>query len=178
MTGSGRRSAQRWRSLPVLASCAKPGQPGGRRANPQAVPAFDFRGLAVYLQPVHEIKNVRQERGQGRRRWFEAEGLELIVWLDAHDAVSGFQLCYDFGRGPGAVTWRSGSGFAHNVIDEGDDSPLKNLTPVLGPGEDAPWAEIAQLFDRHGRTLEPGLRKLVGEKLAEKAGDGVPRPRT
>lgn len=111
-----------------------------------------------------------QERGSGRRRWFEAEGLELIVWLDGRDDLSGFQLCYDFGRGRYALTWRTGGGFAHSVIDEGDGSPLKNQTPVLGPGSGAPRSEIARMFDLRSQTLEPKVRHWVQAKLAEQAG--------
>jgi hypothetical protein len=119
---------------------------------------------------LHEIKNVKQERGAGRRRWFESENLELVVWLDRHDRVTGFQLCYDAGHGDHALTWRDGTGFAHSAIDSGDDSPLVNRAPVLEPDDDVPWAEIAHLFDARSATLEPQLRQLIHDKLAEKAG--------
>jgi len=122
---------------------------------------------------LHEIKNVKQERGAGRRRWFESDGLELVVWFDASESVTGFQLCYDLGKGEHALTWRAGTGFAHSVVDEGDGSPLRNETPVLRPDLPPPWAEIARLFDERSESLEPPLRQLVHDKLAEQVGAGT-----
>jgi hypothetical protein len=119
---------------------------------------------------LHEIKNVKQERGAGQRRWFESEGLELVVWLDDADAVTGFQLCYDFGKGEHALTWRAGSGFAHDVVDAGEATPLKNQTPILVPDGVVPWGDVARLFDERSGSLEAPLRQLVHEKLVERAG--------
>lgn len=125
---------------------------------------------------LHEIKNVKQERGAGRRRWFESDGLELVVWLGAEDdRVAGFQLCYDLGHGEHALTWRAGSGFAHSVVDAGDATPLKNETPILHPDQQVPWSEIARLFDERSGSLEPELARLIRDKLAERAGASAER---
>jgi hypothetical protein len=119
---------------------------------------------------LHEIKNVKQERGGGRRRWFESEGLELVVWLDPRNSVNGFQLCYDLGQGEHALTWRAEKGFAHHVVDAGDATPLKNETPVLTPDGAVPWTDLTRLFDERSDELEPTLRQLVHAKLAEQQG--------
>lgn len=124
---------------------------------------------------LHEIKNVRQENGAGRRRWFESDGLELVVWLDGTEAVIGFQLCYDLGESEHALTWRAKAGFAHSAIDTGDESPFVNRTPILQPDGNVPWAAIEQLFGARSSTLEPGLRQLVHDKLAERAGASAER---
>lgn len=115
---------------------------------------------------LREIRNVKQERGGGRRRWFEAEGMELVVWLDEAGAVAGFQVGYDFGRGERALTWRKGEGFAHSVVDTGDTDPLRNEAPILRPDPEVPWAEIARSFEACGAELEPELRELVRWRLA------------
>jgi hypothetical protein len=131
---------------------------------------FDFdRWLAKFRPVLHEIKNVKQEAGAGRRRWFESDGLDLVVWLNADDAVDGFQICYDLGHGEHALTWREGVGFAHSAVDAGDETPLKNKTPVLSPDNLVPWSEIARLFDDRSASLEAPLRQLVHDKLAERA---------
>lgn len=120
----------------------------------------------------HEIKNVKQESGPGRRRWFEADGLELVVWFADGDVqhVTGFQLCYDLGQAEYALTWREGSGFAHSAVDTGDATPLKNEAPILTPDGDVPWVEIARRFDAHSESLDGWLRQLIHDKLAERAG--------
>jgi hypothetical protein len=116
---------------------------------------------------LREIKNVKQEHGAGARRWFESDGLELVVWLDRRGGVTGFQICYDLGRGERALTWRGRSGFVHSVVDAGDDTPLKNKSPVLLPDGDVPWPELVRRFDESSVSLEPVLRQLVHGKLAE-----------
>jgi len=122
----------------------------------------------------HEIKHVRQEAGAGRRRWFEADGVELVVWFDSGGRVAGFQICYHLDRRERALTWRAGAGFVHSAIDAGDDVPLKNLTPVLTLDNDVPWSDIARLFDEHSASLESPLRQLIQDKLAERAGADAP----
>ena len=124
---------------------------------------------------LHEIRNVKQERGPGRRRWFESDGFELVVWLDAADHVTGFQIHYDLGGGEHALTWREGRGFAHAAVDTGDATPLKNQTPVLTPDGDVPWFDLARTFDERSGSLEPELRNLVHDKLAERAGANAER---
>lgn len=119
---------------------------------------------------VHEIKNVKQEPGTGRRRWFESDGLELVVWLEAGGDVTGFQICYDFGQGEHALTWRREAGFAHTGIDAGDESPFMNRTPVLRmPQTDPPWSELVRVFESHSGSLDPALRSLVLDRLVERA---------
>ena len=108
-----------------------------------------------------ENRNVRQEPGH-RRRWFEHHGLELIVWLDGAELVEGFQLC----RAGRALTWRRDAGFTHARVDEGDETPLKNLTPVLVAGTSVPWAGLIEDFRKSSATLEAGLREFVLQRLA------------
>jgi hypothetical protein len=122
---------------------------------------------------LHEIKDVRQERGAGRRRWFESEGMDLVVWLDSRDAVAGFQICYDLGQGEHALTWRPGGGFAHHAVDQGDTTPLKNEAPMLVPDGSVPWASVTRMFNQRSAELEAPLRDLVHAKLAEQEAAGA-----
>lgn len=114
---------------------------------------------------LREFKHLKQERGAGRRRWFESDGFDLVVWLEENGAVAGFQVCYDFGRGEHALTWRRDSGFAHNRVDAGEDAALKNETPILVPDGAVPWDQLRREFARRSENLEAPLRTLVGERL-------------
>jgi hypothetical protein len=116
---------------------------------------------------LREIVNVRQVPGEGRRRWFESDDFDLIVWFDASGAVSGFQICYDLGKGGEALTWRPG-GFAHAEIDAGDSTPLKNQTPILVAGGAVPWGPLARRFDACSGTLEPALREFIATRLLQR----------
>ena len=112
---------------------------------------------------------MRQERGPGRRRWFESDGFEVVVWFHRDGHVTGFQFCYDLGEGEHALTWREGRGFAHSTIDTGDETPLANRTPVLVPDGEIPWNKIEHVFDERSKTLEPALRRFIHDRLVERA---------
>jgi hypothetical protein len=113
-----------------------------------------------------ENLNVRQEPDAGRRRWFDGDRLELIVWHDQAGALCGFQICYGQPDGERALTWRPGAGFSHCAVDEGDATPLKNAAPVLVADVAVPWAELEARFQAEGAALEPALRELVTGRLA------------
>ena len=116
---------------------------------------------------LSEFPRVKQESGPGRRRWFEDDGLDLIVWYDDAGEIRGFQICYRVAAiRARALTWRLGQGFAHAAVDEGDERPDKNQTPILIPDGEVPWERISEEIVQRGAALEPELRSLVVERLA------------
>lgn len=130
-------------------------------------PVFDLAECADSVaRMLKEFIHVKQERGAGRRRWFESDGFELVVWLDAQDAVTGYQICYDFGSGEHALTWRPGSGFTHSGVDAGEGARFSKMTPILVPDGAVPWRAVEDKFTKTSGSLEPHLRELVGGTLA------------
>ena len=113
-----------------------------------------------------EYKNVRQVPGQGPRRWFEGDLYELVVWYrpDAV-AIEGFQIIYRLKGDERALTWREGEGFNHAQVDSGEQTPLKNMTPILLPNGTIPWPQVVADFAGSSGTLEPGLRTFVRSRL-------------
>jgi hypothetical protein len=113
-----------------------------------------------------EFTQVTQEIGAGRRRWFEDDVLELIVWYRGDGKWEGFQLCYP---GPDsqelALTWWEGRGFSHARVDAGDTRPDKNLAPVLIPESHVPWSALEAQFVARSAELEPALREFVLTQL-------------
>ena len=109
-----------------------------------------------------EFQNVKQEGGANRRRWFQGDGMELIVWYGRAGRPTGFQICY---LGPDrqerALTWRSDRGFTHALVDGGDARPDKNMTPILLKDGAVPWALVQGEFERCSAGLEPALRDFV-----------------
>ena len=59
---------------------------------------------------LQELKNVRQVKGEGRRRWFIDDEIELILWYDHDKRLEGFQICYDRLSGTRTVTWKRTAG--------------------------------------------------------------------
>jgi hypothetical protein len=92
------------------------------------------------------------------------------VWYDAAGMIRGFQICYQAGLdSEQALTWRRGQGFAHDLVDDGENRPDKNQTPVLIPDGRVPWERISAELLLRGVTLEPELRSLILERLAARA---------
>ena len=115
-----------------------------------------------------EISRVRQESGTGRRRWFQGDGIELIVWQDAGGSPEGFQICYQQrGIAEHALTWRRQQGFSHARVDSGDTRPDKNLTPILVPDGPVPWEHLRREFAEVSETMETWLKEFVAKRLAE-----------
>jgi hypothetical protein len=109
-----------------------------------------------------EFKQVKQEAGAGLRRWFEDDGLELIVWYDTAGRPTGFQLCYlGADRQERALTWQSAPGFTPARIDGGDTRPDKNLTPILLRDGAVSWARVQTEFAERSAGLEPAIRDFV-----------------
>jgi hypothetical protein len=115
---------------------------------------------------LREFKRLKQEPTPGFRRWFESDGFDLVVWYDAAGEVTGFQICYDFGEGEHALTWRSRGGYSHDAIDSGDTNPLRKQTPILVRDGAVPWTRLRSTFDRRSENLDPAVRQLVRHKLA------------
>jgi len=101
---------------------------------------------------LREIRDVRQVRGEPRRRWFSDEDFDLIVWIDPENRILGFQLCYDKQTGQKALTWLKDDGYRHSRIDDGDNPGKMKASPVL---------EADGHFDREG----------IGRRFRENRGD-------
>lgn len=130
-----------------------------RRGGFGVVPGAWMRLLGIRPPMFREFKGVRQEPG-GRRRWFEAEDLELVLWLGARGEPAGFQLLYALPDGERALTWRRGRGFAHSRVDDGE-TRLTKMTPILVADGTVPWFEVETRFRQHAGSLEPGVAALV-----------------
>ena len=114
-----------------------------------------------------ETPNVRQIKGDPKRRWFTAEGLELIVWLGEKDSIVGFQLCYDTPRKPKALTWDQKKGFLHTGVDDGDDKGWHKPTPVLVPDGQFDKIAIGKRFAEARESLPKETADFVSSKISE-----------
>ena len=118
-----------------------------------------------------ELPNVKQEGRATRRRWFQGEGMELILWYDGTGAPEGFQICYVAPDGKErALTWRPARGFSHEEVKSGGTRPDKNMTPILVTDGVVPWALVQGEFDRRSTALDPVVRDYVLEVLRGRKG--------
>ena len=112
-----------------------------------------------------EAPNVRQIRGEGRRRWFSDDYFDLIVWYQ-DNGISGFQLCYDRTGTPRVLTWSVKGGAKHNGIDDGDD-PLQTYKaiPVLIENNDFDAQAVGIRFHDAAASMPSEISAMVIEQL-------------
>ncbi|MEW5725288.1 MAG: hypothetical protein AB1896_19395 [Thermodesulfobacteriota bacterium] len=117
---------------------------------------------------LKEVAHVRQIEGESRRRWFNDEYFDLVVWLDDRGEISGFQLAYGRGRGERALTWRRGRGYRHDGVDDGEPGPwTRKMSPILVADGEFPRDEIAEAFERESARMDPEVAEFVRRKLRE-----------
>ena len=104
-----------------------------------------------------------------RRRWFADDYFDLIVWMDTDEEISGFQLCYDKSTMERAVTWKRGSGFTHQRVDDGEADPAKNSTPILVPDGACPIQELIRIFTERSADMDEAVRSMILHELKEYA---------
>ena len=109
--------------------------------------------------------STQQHQGEQKRRWFTNNYFDLIVWQDNQSEITKFQLCYDKTRKERALTWTKGRGFDHNLIDDGEDSPLKNQSPILLADGLFPAREVLEIFITDSEVIEQQIRSFIIEKL-------------
>jgi len=123
------------------------------------------------LKMLKEVSHVRQIAGEPRRRWFSDIFFDLIVWFSEEDEIIGFQLCYDITGNERALTWRKGSHYTHDGVDQGEARPgatgMRKETPILVKDGIFEYGKIAQKFKDESDEIETKIAALVFEKIME-----------
>lgn len=110
---------------------------------------------------------VTQVDQEPRRRWFVDEDLDLVVWLSDRAAVVALELCYDKLRHERAMTWSRERGYGHFRVDAGDETPMRNRTPILVTDGAFPKEQVIASFTAASATLDPAIRGIVLERLQQ-----------
>lgn len=118
------------------------------------------------IEPLCEIRHVRQHDHEPLRRWFYSPTMDLILWLNEFGQPFGFQLCYDVGRRERAITWESDRGFSHCRVDAGDYGANYRMTPILHPAAGFDRDRVLGDFLAAAGALPPAVQALVREVLA------------
>lgn len=112
---------------------------------------------------LREILDVRQIRGEPKRRWFTSANMDLVVWNDENGSPVGFQLCYGKERVERAFTWRLETGFSHTAVDSGEDAGglRYKATPILVAGGLVDTTRMISLLEKNSRGLPKQLIDFV-----------------
>lgn len=107
---------------------------------------------------LRELKNVRQVKGEGRRRWFIDDEIELILWYDSAKKLEGFQICYDRLSGTRTVTWKR---------TEGGGGTAKSVLVSDGPYN---RPRLRALVERCTENWDTPLRSFILDRLTSHGG--------
>ena len=119
-----------------------------------------MQGNALSSEPLREVENLARRDGEEGRRWFSCDAADLFVWW-VDDELSAFEFCYDKSRQECSVRWSCEQGLRFFRIDDGEDSPLRNRSPVAWPLGDGARDIAAQWFELLGAALPPPLYRSV-----------------
>ena len=117
---------------------------------------------------LKEVRHVAQVPGEPRRRWFDDDYFDLIIWFEPDDGIFGFQLCYDREKKPRALTWTKRHRYKHTGIDDGEHAAgASKGSPVLVEDGlfDAP--SVAARFEKAAAEMPHGLAVFVLGKLKD-----------
>ena len=116
---------------------------------------------------LRKIRGVRQDDASRTRDWFQDDFFDLFVWSEAPGSVVAFQLCYDRLNHERVLAWRRDGGFLHRRIDDGEQTPIKNMSPILvTDGRFEPDALAAEFHARSG-SLDRAVRQFIALKIAD-----------
>lgn len=111
-----------------------------------------------------EIEKTRQIPGEGTRRWFRDDELDLIVWYSDDGSLDGFQLCYNKSARERALTWRKPNSYQHHAIDSGESATGgPKMSPVLVADGAVDSARIEKIFSKRC----DGVPKKLAERISE-----------
>jgi len=114
---------------------------------------------------LFEIENPRQIAGEGKRRWFRGDAVDLIIWYDDNESIEGFQLCYNKTTSEKAFTWRSSGSYYHNSIDDGENAQTFKMTPILIADGAVFPNKIAAIFDKESAKIDPEIVSFIRQKI-------------
>ena len=116
---------------------------------------------------LRELRDVAQVPGEPHRRWFEDDGLDLVVWSSPEGTIVGIQLSYEKGTNrERALTWFKDAGFSHMRVDDGENQPGKyKMAPILVPDGTFDVDELLRIFESASRSLDPAVSEAVAEVI-------------
>jgi len=118
--------------------------------------------------PLTEVP-AAPDAGQGTRRLFRGEALELVVWSD-HDGLRQYQLRYRHAGADGVFEWRRPGRLYHYRLDDGESRAARvDASPVLNPDGPGDLAWVRDRFDQESEGLEADLRTRIVDTLAPPA---------
>jgi hypothetical protein len=114
-----------------------------------------------------EVPNVQQKPDEPTRRWFFAADQDLLVWFgDDGDPVA-FQLAYGKYLDEHAIRWKSGRGFMHHRVDDGEGKPTRNQSSMLVPDGVFQAESVLKSFLEQSGDIPREIVEFIAARLKE-----------
>src|SRR4051812_13107535 len=109
------------------------------------------------------LRTIRTTRRDGEfpRQWMTDDYFDLYVWYRDDGSIHGFQLCYDKGCDQRALTWSQPGNFSHQRIDDGEDSPQANRSPILTQACPFQTEPLRTEFLNRSAAVDAEIRGLI-----------------
>ncbi|MBP7766498.1 MAG: hypothetical protein KA113_15030 [Syntrophaceae bacterium] len=117
---------------------------------------------------LRELNHIKQHKGEPKRKWYESEYFDLIVWFSESHRIIRFQLCYDKNKNEKALTWKVPHEYSHNRVDDGEHGTgAYKSSPVLKADGHFNKDEIAERFIKESGELKKEIIEFVYKKILE-----------
>ena len=110
---------------------------------------------------LREIANVKQIKGEPRRRWFSSESMDLFVWQNYLDEVVRYQLTYNKPHNEKALTWHTKTGFLHLSVDDGFNPGKHPGSPLLKADGELNAPKLLTLINNNSGDLEASIKEFI-----------------
>ncbi len=114
---------------------------------------------------LHEMVSSHFER----KRWFRDSSFDLFVWFDPDGKIVAFQLSERRGGRENAVSWDREYGIRAWLVDDGEETPLRNRTPILVATQMFDHSALIQHFRVASEEVDSSIRSFVLTHLHEPA---------
>jgi hypothetical protein len=116
---------------------------------------------------LRELRLTQNDSSGIRKRWFQDDYFDLFTWQELTGKVTSFQLCYDRLGRERVISWDIERGFGHHLVDDGESSPHKNMSPVFVV--DGPFSsrEVIPKFVQASHQISEKIRTFTMQKLLE-----------
>lgn len=115
---------------------------------------------------LKEIFLTQVRTNEGYKRWFQDDYFDLFVWQDFYNGeIISFQLCYDRAGRERVISWHHQRGFEHYRVDDGEQTPYKNMTPVFINESIFPYHEVLQNFIDNSDHIGQSIKVFIERKL-------------
>jgi hypothetical protein len=114
-----------------------------------------------------EVPNAQQKPDEPSRRWFFASDQDLLVWFGEDGDPLAFQLSYGKYLNEHAIRWKSGQGFIHHRVDDGEESPTRKKSPMLVPNGPFQAPSVLKSFVEQSGEIPREIVEFIAARLKE-----------